>query len=1301
MQRKQDVCPSAALQAHRPWSAWRSIFVGISLVLLVLGGTGVVSAQVNTATLAGTVSDPQGLGVKGAKVTLINSATGATRISVTDDEGRYNLVGLPPGQYKMTVDAGANFAMLENPNLVLTVGSEAVYDPRLQLRSQTQTVVINETTALIETEKTEVSQTVGAYRIDNLPINGRNYINFTLTNSQTNRDAAPSIGAAPTSGLNVGGQRARSNMVSVDGADAVDNSVNGIRATVSQEAVQEFQLILSNYNAEYGRAMGGVINIVTKGGSNETHGNVFGFLRNKAFQARNPFSVQVDPVTGATTPVKQAYTRVQAGATLGGPIVKDKTFYFFSYETTRRQETGFTNIGENNFNFVPATTPVVPGVTLLMTQAQKDFVNNPAVLGAPGGPQLAATVFSLAGSASNVALTGVDPGLVAFGEGVPVAPGARFPIPIDCGVFDPSVPCSSANLVTLPTSFVALNSLRGNYPIKEGTSLWSARVDQHWNANNNSFLRVNVSPSLITGIQVNAQNQNFGQNAGSRTSLQQTRDVAGVFQHDTVFSQSLVNAFRFQYARRGLHYGFSQLPGGSGLGVNIPGFAFFGREPFSTEDRIERRFEWTENLSWVKGHHTFKVGADINYLQLRSKKAQVFELNYGGVMNFGGLSASNLALPTSFNGVAVPGFTGVQAYGLGLPTTFIQGIGNSNRLFNDPLMGFFIQDSWKLNSRLTLNYGVRYDVEFTAQFTPATALNAAAEQAFKVTEGYPRDYNNVAPRFAFAWDVAGNGKTVVRAGYGLFYDHPSFASAFLSTTSDGALSSQLLIFGGTPTRAAMATTPTAANGASIFQGVLNTTGIPGITYLPNEQRFDPKNSPFFNNQNFLSTGFPVALLPFTLPIASNFQYAYAQQGNLTLERQLSHDYKFSISYSYTHGLHLNRPRNIDSTDPKLLTQNLRNALAAGLSGSNPFGVVAPASDIAATSSTCGVHVIAPQALGVLVNCPAPVGLAPLNGQFVGTAALFNFFKPSGPNPSFAGLAGGYANEVALATLAGYPAGFPGVQVPWASVDQQESSGNSIYHGLTVNFSKRLTRKVEFLSSYTWSHAIDDSTDLQTLLEPQDNRFPNKERANSSFDQRHRWITSAVFQSPESHSGDSFAKKLFGDFTVSPIVELASGRPFTVLTGTDYRLDFSASGGRPSLGTGGVSSPFIPGKTFVLPDVCLDNTGAPFTVQVPPAPVPIPPAAALTPPLGCTGNLGRNAFVRPGFFQWDMRVARRFPLGERLKLDVIADMFNLFNRFNVADVSPLCNPSDPAGCNAGQPTAALDPRQFQFALKVSW
>ena len=196
---------------------------------------------------------------------------------------------------------------------------------------------------LVETSRSSTTDTIGQRRIDNLPINGRNYINFTLTDSQVVRDNAPNLGAAPTSGLNMSGQRARSNLVNVDGADATDNSMNGVRSTVSQEAVQEFQIITNNYAAEYGRAAGGVVNIITRSGSNDFHGDVFGYLRNRNFQAVNPFSTVPNP----------AYTRVQAGVAFGGPIKKDKTFYYFSYEITRRHETGFSSIGQGNFGLVP------------------------------------------------------------------------------------------------------------------------------------------------------------------------------------------------------------------------------------------------------------------------------------------------------------------------------------------------------------------------------------------------------------------------------------------------------------------------------------------------------------------------------------------------------------------------------------------------------------------------------------------------------------------------------------------------------------------------------------------------------------------------------------------------------------------------------------------------------------------------------------------------------------------------------------------------------------------------------------
>jgi Carboxypeptidase regulatory-like domain/TonB dependent receptor-like, beta-barrel len=1266
----------------------RRICLRALVIAFILAVAATARAQINTVDLSVNVTDPQGKEVPDAAVSARNLATAQSRNAQSGEAGHYVIVGLTPGAYELTVEA-KGFATLVNPHLVLTVGQAAIYDAALRIESGVTTVTVTDAAQLVETQRTSVAETVTTRQIDNLPINGRNYINFTLLDSEATRDSAPSIGAAPTSGINFSGQRARSNEVSVDGADAVDNSTNGIRSTVSQEAVQEFQIIVSNYMPEFGRAMGGVINIVTKSGSNTVHGNVFGYFRHKDLQARNPFSVQVDPVTGQTTAVKQPFTRVQAGATLGGPIQKDKTFYFLSYETTRRQETGFTNIGANNFDLVPTSTPFFPA-PLLLTPQQAAFVSNPAVLGAPGGAQLAATVAVLAGSASSVALNGADYGAIATEYGAPSAPGARFPLPIDCAPGS----CSSANLVPLPASYVPLKSLIGNYPVSEGTSISSARLDHQWNDHNNSSLRVSVTPSTVTGIQVNAQNENFGQNAGSRTSLQTFRDLSIVVQHSTSLGGNLFNEFRFQFARRGLHYGYSQLPGGSQAGVNITGFAFFGREPFSTVDRIERRWQWSDNLSWIKGNHTFKVGSDTNLVQVRSKKSQIFELNFGGVYNFGALAASDLGLPSTFTDATntlldVPGLTAVQAYGLGAPTVFIQGIGNSNRPFDNPAEGFFVQDSWKVTPRLTLNYGVRYDIEFSPTFKPATSLNDAAEPAMGVMEGIPRDTNNWAPRFALAWDPKGDGKTVIRAGYGIFYDHPLLAVAFNSTTADGALSSQLLSGGGTATRNLVATDPAALNAGSIFQGVLNTTGIPSMGYLPNEQRFDATlaNS-LFTNQNFIAAGLPIPLLPFTLPVARNFVFAYAQQGNLTIERQLGHDFKISASYNYAHAVHLNRPRDINTPDPTILMSNLRNALAAGMSFSNPLSVVAPSSDRAPTASTCGVAVtpLAPSALGALFGCPGP--LAALDGQFVGTASFFNFFRPSGPNPSFAGLAGSYENQVALAQAAGYPTGF-GVPVAWTSVDQQESSGNSFYSGLTVTVSKRFSQNYELLSSWTYSHTIDDSTDLQTLLQPQDNRNPKSERSSSSFDQRHRWVTSVILLSPFKRTSDGWYRKFLADFTVAPIVELASGRPYTVLTGTDYNFDLGSNTDRPSVASsGGVTSPYLPGNVHFLPPNACDSQISLGTIS-------------LSPPGGCTGNLGRNAFIRPWFTQTDLRISRKFYPSEKWNLEFIADGFNMFNRFNVGDVNPLCDPTDPSACLAGQPTASLDPRQFQLALKISW
>jgi len=252
----------------------------------------------------------------------------------------------------------------------------------------------------------------------------------------------------------------------------------------------------------------------------------------------------------------------------------------------------------------------------------------------------------------------------------------------------------------------------------------------------------------------------------------------------------------------------------------------------------------------------------------------------------------------------------------------------------------------------------------------------------------------------------------------------------------------------------------------------------------------------------------------------------------------------------------------------------------------------------------------------------------------------------------------------------------GVPVPFSGTTPNESEGGSLYHGLTANLRKRFSNHYELLASYTWSHAIDDSTDLQSPLSPQDNFNPKAERSTSLFDQRHRFVFSGVYQTGRMN-GSGLASRFFSDWTFAPLIEFSSGRPFAILTGSDDNLDFGSKTDRPnavpagtavdSCGNAPVASKYSP--TGFLQEGCFRDGTAP-------------------------GNLRRNAGIRPSVVFTDMRISRRINLTERWKLDGIVDVFNFINRFNVADVNPLFT-------QAGIPTAAFDPRQFQFALKLSW
>ena len=942
--------------------------VSLSFVFLLLSAVALGQGGAATGDLRVTVKDPSGNMVANATVIARDVAKGLERIATGDGQGGYSFRLLPPGSYSVTVET-KGFTKVENTGVIVTVGALVELPVTLSVAGTNEVVEVNSQAELVETSRSSTTDTIGQRRIDNLPINGRNYINFTLTDSQVVRDNAPNLGAAPTSGLNMSGQRARSNLVNVDGADATDNSVNGVRSTVSQEAVQEFQIITNNYAAEYGRAAGGVVNIITRSGSNEFHGDVFGYLRNRNFQAVNPFSTVPNP----------AYTRVQAGVAFGGAIKKDKTYYYFAYEITRRHETGFSSIGQGNFGLTPFDASAFFGapagsVNLQLTPDQIAFLANPAVdatvAASPAFAGEVGTYLGLVGASSGMAVNGAWP--VGLTGGFPGVAG----FPTSCA----APPCP------VPASYQTLASQEGNFPVFEGTSLYSLRLDQNMGNSHRLTFRANVSPSTVTGIEVSGQDQPVGQNAYSRTSQQTYRDVTGVFQDTWTIGNNKVNEFRFQYARRGLSYFYNtKIPGGSDPAVNIPGFAYFGREPYSYIQRVEQRYQFTDNFSWTIGRHNTKFGADVNYLPLTA----IFTVNYGGVYDFGSFSSSALGFTSPIPGTPFPALSPVQAYGAGLPGDFIQGIGSPSDSFKNIPIGAFWQDSWRVNPHVTLNYGVRYDVEIPPKFRPPQGLALPAYKLLGLQKGIQTDTNNIQPRLGLAWDPKGDGKTVVRASYGIFYDHPLLGLYFLGDASDGSSSGQLA-FAGTSVCSGPGS-PSNLNAITIFQGLpinqpspanpcaatLNPATASALGYLPNQQQFQALNFPqsVFLNQNYLnpSTFLPLGFQPFGYPQSKNFVYAYSQQANVTVERDLGGGFALSLAYNFNGGRHLNRPINANTIRGDLMVANFNAALAAGQTPASPFTVGGGA-------LPCGTG-----ALGPWVS-----------------SALMNFFRPGGLNPSIAG-----------------------------------------------------------------------------------------------------------------------------------------------------------------------------------------------------------------------------------------------------------------------------------------------------------
>jgi hypothetical protein len=406
----------------------------------------------------------------------------------------------------------------------------------------------------------------------------------------------------------------------------------------------------------------------------------------------------------------------------------------------------------------------------------------------------------------------------------------------------------------------------------------------------------------------------------------------------------------------------------------------------------------------------------------------------------------------------------------------------------------------------------------------------------------------------------------------------------------------------------------------------------------------------------------------------NYVTPYVQQISFGIEQDLGHNISLNVAFNSTGGRHLNRPINVNPVNPQLLVANWRNAVNAVKAGTALPGTASPTSNPLTVATANGVN---------------PCGVGP-TGPYV-APPLLNFFRPSGLNVSLANFlanpAVGAGPCVALASQIAFSDGLgKGLPVPFGDLGPNLTSGTSSYNGLSVNLRKRFTKSYEFLLSYTWSHAIDDSTDVVSNADaPQSNFAPNAERSVSTFDQRHRFVLSGVYNSGHI-GGAGFFPAAFSGFTVAPIFEISSGRPFNILTGTDTNFDFNPLTDRPNAvapnsgangcGTTPVLSKYSPTGAFNLP--CYID-----------APANAGPASSFY-----AGNLGRNVGLKPYTVFTDLRIARAFTFSHEVGLQVTADVFNLINKNNTLDVNLLYTA-------AGTPTASYDPRQFQFGARVSF
>jgi len=788
-----------------------------ALLILPVAAAAAFGQAKSTAEVGGTVKDQSEALIPAAKVTVTAAETGLTREAVTDDEGLYRVVLLPPGIYDIKVEK-PGFVAQAKKGIELTVGTTATIDFQLSVGAGTQIIEISAEAPLVESERSQQANTIEQNEVRNLPINRRDYLSFALlapgiSDSKAMADAnSYRVKQTPDSGLSFYGGNGRGNSITVDGGEANDAG-GGVRTTVSQEVVQEFQINRANYSAEHGGARGGVVNIVTKSGTNDVHGSVFAFFRHESLDAGDPFAIVLgdDNRIRRTKPPSQ---RQQFGGTLGGPIAKDRSFFFGGYEQLRRRES--------------ATVPVLTDLSIFQPTPQQQAILNalPAQAAAPLRAAL-----------------------------------------------------------TAPQSTIDLfRANSGVFPFQTDDYKVFFRVDHRANNQNQLAFRYHFTLSHET-------NRNVRALVGlSRGFVNDDHEQNGLVAWTRTFSSSVINEFRFQYD---YHRPIVTSNDPYGPELNIAGAGHFNRDIFLPSDSITRREEMINNVSFTRGSHNWKAGTQVLVRSIRNSSATFFSGRFG----FGPLPAAFIPGVAQISpALAATTLTSLQAFNLGLPQTYQQGFGDPVVRATYPLAAGFVQDSWRVAPSLTMNYGLRYEVDDRK-------------------DPLPRDTNNFAPRVCFAWNPKGDRRTVIRGGYGVFFSPTEFQIDYvvnaLNEIGGYRQIAQVL-------SVLSAADPLARTGPiNIFQ-TLRRQGVIGL----------PQPTRSITAADLSQFGIVVSQTgprpPLTVLFRNSPDYvnSYSQQASLAVEREILPGLSLAVNYIWARGLKITRSRDDNLLDTAPISPTL-------------------------------------------------------------------------------------------------------------------------------------------------------------------------------------------------------------------------------------------------------------------------------------------------------------------------------------------------------------------------------------------